>query len=176
MTYLRSLAADAVLPDVQRAFPETAGPLAAYTQAVMRGPSPFSVAERELLAAYVSGLNDCGFCQGVHTATAARFGVDAGLLGSLLAELPTEAVREALRPVLAYVRTLTLTPSRLSWADAQAVFAAGWDDRALHDAVMVCGLFNLMNRFVDGLGIRADQQFYAAAADQLSGPSGYAAT
>jgi len=70
----------------------------------------------------------------------------------------------------------TLTPSRLSWADAQAVFAAGWDDRALHDAVMVCGLFNLMNRFVDGLGIRADQQFYAAAADQLSGPSGYAAT
>jgi alkylhydroperoxidase family enzyme len=61
-----------------------------------------------------------------------------------------------MRPVLSFVRKLTLSPSRMTPADADAVFAAGWDDQALHDAAVICGLFNLMNRLVDGLGIEAD--------------------
>ncbi len=32
-----------------------------HTQAVMRGPSAWSVGERELMAAYVSRLNQCAF-------------------------------------------------------------------------------------------------------------------
>jgi AhpD family alkylhydroperoxidase len=41
----------------------------------LRGPSPFTVAERELIAAYVSGLNACGYCHGIHRVTADAFGV-----------------------------------------------------------------------------------------------------
>ena len=37
------------------------GPHSAHTQAVMRGPSEWSVGERELMAAYVSQLNECSF-------------------------------------------------------------------------------------------------------------------
>ena len=33
----------------------------AHTQTVMRGPSEWSVGERELFAAFVSRLNDCAF-------------------------------------------------------------------------------------------------------------------
>jgi hypothetical protein len=36
-------------------------PHSAHTQAVMRGPSEWSVAERELFAAFVSRLNRCHF-------------------------------------------------------------------------------------------------------------------
>ena len=36
-------------------------PISAWTQAVMRGPSPWNVWERELFAAFVSGLNKCRF-------------------------------------------------------------------------------------------------------------------
>ncbi len=70
MTFLPSLPDDAVLLDVFRAFPQTARPLLEYHQALLRGPSPLSVAERELIAAFVSGLNACRYCHGVHTATA----------------------------------------------------------------------------------------------------------
>ena len=70
MAYLPSLPADAVLLDVFRAYPDTARPLMDYHQALLRGPSPLSVAERELIAAYVSGLNACGYCHGVHSAAA----------------------------------------------------------------------------------------------------------
>jgi AhpD family alkylhydroperoxidase len=75
MAYLPSLPPGAVLLDVFRAYPQTARPLLDYHQALLRGPSPLSVAERELIAAYVSGLNACGYCHGVHAATAEAFGI-----------------------------------------------------------------------------------------------------
>lgn len=36
-------------------------PFSAWTQAAMRGPSPWSVGERELFAAFTSRLNRCRF-------------------------------------------------------------------------------------------------------------------
>ena len=80
MPYLKSLPDDAVLLQVFRAYPDTARPLLDYHELVMRGPSPFTVAERELIAAYVSGVNECGYCHGVHTATAEAFGIQEGLI------------------------------------------------------------------------------------------------
>jgi hypothetical protein len=37
------------------------GPFSAMLQSVMRGPSAWTVGERELLAAYTSYLNQCPF-------------------------------------------------------------------------------------------------------------------
>jgi len=173
MTYLRSLPSQAVLRDVFAAFPRTSRPLLDYHQALLRGPSPFSVAERELIAAYVSGLNACDYCHGVHAATAQAFGVDQGLVVALLDDVDAAPVDARMRPVLRYVRKLTRTPSRLTAADAEAVLAAGWDERALHDAASVCGLFNLMNRLVEGLGIRADAGYFRLSAERLA-TRGYA--
>jgi hypothetical protein len=50
----------------------------------------------------------------------------------------------------------------------ETVFAAGWNDRALHDAAAICGLFNLMNRLVDGLGIEADAAHTQFVAQRLA--------
>ena len=173
MAYLRSLPDRAVLRDVFAAFPQTSRPLLDYHQALLRGPSPFSVAERELIAAYVSGLNACDYCHGVHTATAQAFGVDEQLVARLLDDLDTAPVEGRMKPVLRYVRTLTQTPSRMTAADAETVFAAGWDERALYDAVSVCALFSFMNRLVEGLGIQADAGYFGVAAERLAS-QGYA--
>jgi len=52
-------------PDILRTLfyrPEFLGrPISAWTQAVMRGPSPLSAGQRELIAAFVSRKNDCDF-------------------------------------------------------------------------------------------------------------------
>ncbi len=121
----------------------------------------------------MSGLNACHYCHGVHAATAQRYGIPEGLLSDLLADVDTAAVSVALRPVLHYVCKLTLTPSRMTPADAEEVFAAGWDEQALHDAVSVCALFNFMNRLVEGLGIDAGESSFATAAGRLSRDAGY---
>jgi hypothetical protein len=94
---------------------------------------------------------------------------------TLLDEVDVDAapVDARMKPVLRYVRKLTQTPSRMTPRDAEAVFAAGWDERALHDAVSVCALFNLMNRLVEGLGIEADAGYFGVAVQRLA-TQGYA--
>ncbi len=144
-----------------------------YHEALLRGPSPLSVAERELIAAYTSGLNACNYCHGVHKVTAEAFGVPADLLQRLLDDPATAPVEPRLKPILAYVRKLTLTPAKMAQADADAVFAAGWDERALHDAISVCALFNLMNRMIDGHGIEGSAESYQRRGRMLK-EDGYA--
>ncbi len=173
MTHLPSMPDDAKLLDVFRANPATAGPLLDYHEAVMRAPSPLTVAERELLAAYVSGLNACAYCFGVHSVTAASFGVNEDELAALLHDLDSADVDDRMRPLLRYVGKLTASPSRVTPADAQAVLDAGWDERALHDAVSVCALFNLMNRHVNGLGVTADEGYLEVSGRRLA-EGGYA--
>jgi len=131
----------------------TGRPLVEYHEALMRGESPFTAAQRELMAAFVSGVNACDYCAGAHAAVARQFGVPADLLAALLEDIDAAGLEDAMKPVLRYVRKLTLTPSRMAAADAEAVYAAGWSERALYDAVQVCALFNFMNRFVEGLGL-----------------------
>lgn len=182
MTYLPSLPAGSTLLDVFRAFPAASRPLLDFHEAVMRGPSPLTVAERELIAAYVSGLNACDYCHGVHTETAASFGVPADLLEALVADpdaVPDAALdaagsRAGLRSLLRYVAAVTREPARVTPGDAAAVLADGWDEQALHDAVAVCGLFNLMNRLVDGLGVEAGADYRTMSGRRLA-EGGYAA-
>ncbi|HEV7979561.1 peroxidase-related enzyme [Amycolatopsis sp.] len=173
MSYLKSLPADAALLQVFQAYPDTARSLLDFHEQVLRGPSSFTEGERELFAAYVSGINGCAYCHGVHTVTAEAFGLPEGVVAATLADLDTAPIDDRLKPVLRYLGKLTRTPAQLTEADAEAVFAAGWDEKALHDAVLVCAMFNFMNRMVEGLGIRADAQ-YAVESGQRLHDGGYA--
>lgn len=149
-------------------------PIGTFTQDVLRGPSAFSVGERELIAAYVSALNQCQFCTGVHSSVAAANGIDEALLRAIVDDLDVAPVDERLRPVLRYVRKLTEAPAKMTQADADAVYAAGWDENALADAVEICALFNFYNRLVEGHGVKGSQDYFERATEFL-GRHGYAA-
>src|ERR1051325_11464631 len=51
--------------------PETARPLSELAEVLLRGPGTLTRGERELIAAYVSALNDCRYCSSSHGACAA---------------------------------------------------------------------------------------------------------
>jgi len=155
MTFLPSIG-DGKLLDIYKAFPETWKLHTRYEEMVMRGPSPLTPGQRETIAAVVSGLNKCHWCHGVHTKVAERLGVTEGVIPDLVEDVESGGIEEALKPILRFVKKLTANPSTLSQADAEAVFASGWDEQALHDAVLVCAVFNHMNRVVLGLGIMGD--------------------
>jgi hypothetical protein len=57
-------------------------------------------------------------------------------------------------------------------ADADKVFAAGWSERALHDAVLTTCLFNFMNRLLEGHGAKGSAEVYHARGQALK-ESGY---
>jgi uncharacterized peroxidase-related enzyme len=151
------------LADVFKRFGRGVWPLCEYHDIVLRGESYWSVAERELMAAFVSGLNACGFCHASHTMIAELHGVKADILEGLLENPAHRAVTPCLASVLVYLRKLTLTPSRMTDADTQAVFGQGVSEQALYEAVAICALFNFMNRLVDGCGVVSSEANMAAS-------------
>ena len=74
----------------------------------------------------------------------------------MLEDLSSSDVDEKMKPILSYVGKLTRESAKITKADADAVLAAGWTERALFDAVSVCALFNFMNRIVEGMGVKAN--------------------
>lgn len=157
-----SLPQDLQLLDLFRRFPHSVPPLLDYHDRLLRDSSPLTVAERELIAAYVSALNSCDFCHGAHAIAASVYGIDEQVLASIVADVETAPIDGRLKPILAYVGKLTLTPAAMTPGDAERVYEAGWDERALFDAISVCALFNMMNRIVFGAGIFEDPRLRPA--------------
>lgn len=163
-----SLKPDDHLEALFRRFPHGVKPLLELHDALMREDSHLSVAERELIAAYVSGLNACAFCFGAHKAMAQAFGVDPALIDKLVSGGPAQSgIDEKLVPLLDYVRVITLEPSKMTDAMAMSVYAAGWSEDALYDAVAVAALYAFMNRVLDGAGIEPKPLFAAPTEDEL---------
>ncbi len=155
------------LGDVFKKFPDMVGPILEYHELLLRGESPLTIGERELIAAYVSGLNACTFCFGSHKIIASKFGISETMIDALVSDIDSAPVDEKLKPILHYVRKLTHLPARLVEADAAAVFATGWSERALYDAIQICAIFNFMNRIIEGTGITFDYAQNPEIADEL---------
>lgn len=152
MPFFKSLPENAGPPNVFKKYPEIYGPWSTTSQAMMNGPSPLSQGERELILAYAAGAAGCKFVCGAHSEVAYAWGVQRGLLDQLLANPETAPVEPRLKPLLAFVRKLAVTPSAMTQADADAVFAAGWDEHALHDAIAITARAAFMQRLVEGHG------------------------
>lgn len=165
-TQFPSLPDDARLADVFRRFPRTIRPLLEFHDLLLRSDSDLSVGERELIAAYVSSLNACRFCFNGHEVFARAHGIAPEVIAAMLEDLDSAAVDPRLRPLLSYMRKLTETPAKMVAADAEAVYAAGWSEAALFDAVQTCALFNFMNRIVEGTGLKPAPESDAADGDR----------
>jgi len=152
MTYLPSLAGDASLIDVFKAHPQVGAAIMMLNDAVLRQPAPFSPAEREAIAAYVSQINACQYCGALHADAATKLGMDQGDVAAIC-QRPEAPPDPRLAPVLTYVAKLTTQPTSVTQADVQRILDAGWDEGAVSFAAFVAGVYAMMNRVVDGHGI-----------------------
>lgn len=152
MPFLKSLPDDAGPANVFSRYPDIYGAWARMSQALMNGPSPLSQGERELMLAYAAGVAGCRFVCVAHSAVAYAWGVAPGTVERLLEDPGTAPVETRLKPLLAYVRKLMLTPGAMTQADADAVLAAGWNEQALQDAIAITARAAFMQRLVEGHG------------------------
>jgi Uncharacterized conserved protein len=141
-----------------------AQPFGAWTQAVMRGPSDWSVGERELMAAMVATWNSCAFCIGAHRAVAAR-GIGRTVVDACMADYRTAPISEPLRATLAFLEIMTLRPAELDASHARDAFEAGVSRTQLADAAAVGAVFNIVTRYADALdfAIPTDAEFDTSA-------------
>jgi uncharacterized peroxidase-related enzyme len=152
--------------------PETAGPLNELAEVLLRRPGTDSLTpgERELIAAYVSGLNECEFCRDSHSAFAAAQlepGMPLVLQVHADPELaPITPKMRALLKIAAAVREDGRKVTEELVADARAERAT---DVEIHDTVLIAAAFCMFNRYVDGLGTlpARDPQMYVASAERI---------
>jgi len=122
-----------------------------FTHEAMRGPSAWSVGDRELMAAYVSKVNECAFCIGAHTATARQAYQDGPKVAAVLADLESAPVEAPLRATLRMLGTLT-REGKVGAEDMREVLVAGVSRQQVQDALAVCAAFNTTDRLADSFG------------------------
>lgn len=156
MSYFSNYSDTSVLDDVFAGRPQRYQGFQTYCQEVMRGESSeLTPNERELIAAIVSGTTGSIYCYSAHSKVADAFGFPPEVVEALLADVDTAPVEEKLKPLLNFVRKLTLTPQKIGQEEVDQVLAAGWTEQALEDAIAVCALFNLANRMTLGYGLNS---------------------
>jgi uncharacterized peroxidase-related enzyme len=155
--------------------PETAGPLNSLVDVLLRGPSTLSPGERELIAAYVSSLNECRYCYSSHAAyAAAQLPGGKALVEQVRTDpagAPISAKLAALLKIAAAVQIGGLHVTEELVAEARS---QGADDMEIHDTVLIAAAFCMFNRYVDGLGtsLPDDPDFYSDRARRIVA-SGY---
>jgi uncharacterized peroxidase-related enzyme len=120
-------------------------PMQKVTQAAMRGPSAWSIGDRELMAAFVSQLNECEYCVKTHSEVATRAYDDRAKVMATLTDVETAAIEEPLRATLRMLRKLTIEHT-VGANDMQALLTAGVSREHIEDALAVYFAFSTMNR------------------------------
>ena len=127
--------------------------LARLTEGVLRAPASISPGLRELMAAYTSACNKCGFCTRAHAAAAAELLGDEALVLSVLENLENAPLDRPTKQLLRFVGQVTTNLPAVERADIDALRSVGWDDEAIYYAVTVCALFNFYNRWITATGV-----------------------
>ena len=133
--------------------PETAGPLNALANALLQTDDGLSRGERELIATYVSSLNDCFFCQTIHGAVASyHLGDDDwSLVQSVKDNFSQASVSRKLKALLAIAASVQQGGKQVTTEQVEAARAEGATDKDIHDTVLIAAAFCMFNRYVDGL-------------------------
>ena len=150
--------------------PETAVPLNALAEALLRADNTLTRGERELIAAYVSSLNECQFCQASHSAFAA-LQLDGGMdvVEQVKRDPDSAPVSDKLKALLHIAAKVTKDGRSVTAEDVEAARAAGASDVEIHDAVLIAAAFCMFNRYVDGLATWSptDPEMYAMNAHRI---------
>ncbi|MET7422804.1 carboxymuconolactone decarboxylase family protein [Dactylosporangium sp. NPDC005555] len=138
--------------------PETAKPLNDLAEVLLRAPNSLPSGERELIAAYVSGRNDCNFCCSSHSAFAAvQLEEGYALVDQVRADLDTAPVPAKLRALLRIAGAVQISGREVTTELIEAARAEGATDVEIHDTVLIAAAFCMFNRYVDGLGTFAPE-------------------
>ncbi|KAA0991361.1 carboxymuconolactone decarboxylase family protein [Dyadobacter aurulentus] len=165
---------DESLPGIVGLFnfrPQTAEPLQQLAETLLRGDSPLTSGERELIAAYVSHLNNCHFCHTSHASAAmAHLDCDLSLIDDIKNGFQQIEISTKLRALLDIAAKVQKSGKEVGDGDIASARLAGATDKEIHDTVLIAAAFCMFNRYVDGLGTWApkDNEAYREMGQRMA--------
>ena len=170
MPYITLNSAEPGIRGLLRYRPETGRPLSELAEVLLRGPGTLTPGERELIAAYVSALNECRYCSASHAAcAAAQLPGGMAVVEQVRSDASSAPVRAQLKSLLAIAAAVQQGGLHVTAELVAQARAAGATDLEIHDTVLIAAVFCMFNRYVDGLATIApeDPALYAAGAQRL---------
>lgn len=157
--------------------PETAAPLNALAEVLLRSDEGLTKGERELIATFVSARNDCFFCKSIHGAVAQYYFPEAQtLVQQVQQDYLTAPISEKMKALLAIAESVQLSGKLVTPDEVEQARSLGATDLEIHDTVLISAAFCMFNRYVDGLGTFApnDPEMYRERARKIAEETGYA--
>ncbi len=157
--------------------PYTATPLNALAESLLRNDVGLTKGERELIATFVSYLNECFFCQRIHGAVAQYYynNVDEDLVRKVKENYKTAPISYKMKSLLTIAESVQKGGKFVKVE--QVIEAKKFDatDLEIHDTVLIAAAFCMFNRYVDGLGTSAphDPELYKQRAKRIAEETGY---
>jgi uncharacterized peroxidase-related enzyme len=132
--------------------PETSKPLNELVELLLRHPNSLTSGERELIATYVSSLNNCHYCESIHGAiAAAHLEGNEELIQCVKRDFHAAAISSKLKALLTIAGKVQQDGKKVTEEDVQAARDQGANDLEIHDTVLIAAAFCMYNRYVDGL-------------------------
>lgn len=148
---------------------DSAAPIRALTQFLLRGPSTLTEGERELIATVVSYRNECKFCTTAHTAAADLLLGEKDTTQKVKQDILTAPVSEKMKTLLIIAAQVQESGKAVTEESIARAKESGATDIEIHDTVLIAALFCLYNRYVDGLAtaLPEKQEYFDALADRI---------
>ena len=156
--------------------PETSKPLNELAEALLRSENSLTRGERELIATYVSYLNDCFFCQNAHGGLAQHYlKCDMSFIDGVKKDFLSSDIPEKIKALLKIAGAVQKGGKHVTTEMVEHARKLGSTDREIHDTVLIAAAFCMFNRYVDGLNTWApqDRNFYIERAPRRA-EEGYA--
>lgn len=145
--------------------------LSQLAHVLLQGPSGLSSGERELIASYVSKLNDCEFCHESHGAAAnAHFQDNGHVMSCVIENLHEAPIPEKMKSLLKIAAKVQKSGREVTLEDIETARSNGATDEDIHDTVLIAAAFCMYNRYVDGLGtnLPEDKNAYVGMGERLA--------
>ena len=156
--------------------PTTTKPLNDFVETLLRGENTLSRGDRELMATYVSYLNDCFFCQNAHGGIAQHYlQCDMEFIDGVKRDYLSADIPEKLKALLAIAGSVQRGGKNVTTEQVEKAKSLGATDEEIHDTVLIAAAFCMFNRYVDGLDTWApqDRELYVKRGPQRA-EQGYA--
>ncbi|MEP7321931.1 MAG: carboxymuconolactone decarboxylase [Saprospiraceae bacterium] len=149
---------------------DTATPIRALTQLLLRGTSTLSEGERELIASLVSSRNQCVFCTTAHSTAAQIFLGESETCELVKQDYTAAPVSEKMKALLHIAALAQINGNKVTTDAVNKAKEAGASDQEIHDTVLLTGLFCLYNKYVDGLSsvTPSDPAYYHKLGERIT--------
>jgi len=138
--------------------PETAKCLNALAEVLLRSENSLTRGERELIATYVSSLNDCFFCQNAHGGIAQHYlQCDMTFIDQVKLDFQATSISDKLKALLSIAGSVQKGGKNVTPEQIEKARNLGATDLEIHDTVLIAAAFCMFNRYVDGLDTWAPQ-------------------